>query len=230
VETHNNVQVLSHIPVNLTAEQVLKQMHLHGNSRRFAEMVDELLQVVIPVARPKAIYKVGCVKNHTDFIEIEGIRFTSRLLIDNLGKVEFVVICVATCGTEVDAIEIPANEVMKRYCLDTITLVLVIAASEYLQSELTPRYGLGQISSLNPGELRSFPIEQQRNLFSILGDVGGMIGVRLTENCALVPTKSRSGIYFSSETNFVSCRLCKQPRCQGRKAPYNPELARQYSE
>ncbi|MDD5701619.1 MAG: vitamin B12 dependent-methionine synthase activation domain-containing protein [Dehalococcoidales bacterium] len=229
MESRNKVQILSHIPVDLTVDRVLKQMRLHGDSRRFAGMTEELIRVVAPLARPKAVYKIGCVNNKgPDFVEIDGIKFTDRLLVEQLGKVESVFVCVSTCGTEVEAVDIPSNEVMKRYCLDAVKLVLVVAASEYLQARLERQYGTGSLSSLNPGELKSFPIEQQRNLFAILGDVEGMIGVRLTENCAMVPTKSRSGIYFPSDTGFVSCRLCSMSRCQGRKAAYDPQLAGQY--
>ncbi len=81
---------------------------------------------------------------------------------------------------------------------------------------------------MNPGEAEAFPIDQQKKLFSILGDVEGMIGVKLTENCAMIPLKSTSGIYFSKETKFIGCLLCTHKRCQGRKAAYNPELAKKY--
>ncbi len=229
MESRNDVVIFDQIPIKLEVAQIVKQMRLHGDTRRYESNIHDLIELVTPIARPKALYKVGCVnkKDHSS-LEIEGIKFTSQLLRDTLDKVETVFICLATCGTEVDSIELPANDIMKQFCLDAIKIALVIGASNFLQERLTQRFGLGQLSSLNPGEIKSFPIEMQRQLFSILGDVESMIGVRLTENCALVPTKSRSGVYFSSETQFISCRMCKQARCIGRRAAYDAELAKPY--
>jgi hypothetical protein len=229
MEAPIGVVILDRIPVKLEVDRVIKQMRLHGDTRRYESHIRELIDIVTPIARPKAVYKVGCIdKKGQDSLEIEGVKFTSQLLRDTLDRVETVFVGIATCGTEVESIEIPASDVMRRFSLDAIKIALVIGASNYLQEQLTQRFGLGTISTLNPGELKSFPIEEQRKLFQILGDVEGMIGVRLTENCAMVPTKSRAGIFFSSETQFISCRMCKQGRCIGRRAAYDPELAKQY--
>ena len=61
-------------------------------------------------------------------------------------------------------------------------------------------------------------------------DVEDLIGVRLTEKFLMVPVKSVSGIYFPTEVKFESCQLCSRKACIGRKAPYNPDLAKKYSE
>ena len=229
MKTNNKVIVFKEIPVDLKIDQIMKQMRLHGDPRRFEEVIRSLIEQVNPVARPKALYKIGCVENKDlDSLEIDGVRFTGQLLRDNLDKVETVFVCLATCGTEVDAVKTPAGDVMKAYCLDMIKLALVLSASNYLQDQLTRKFGLGVLSSLHPGELKQFPIEMQKKLFEILGDVEGLIGVKLTDNCALVPTKSRSGIFFSRETQFISCRMCLMKRCQARRAAYDPQLAARY--
>ena len=44
----------------------------------------------------------------------------------------------------------------------------------------------------------------------------------------MLPRKSVSGIYFPSEVSFFSCQLCPRDRCDGRKAPYDETLAKQY--
>ena len=130
---------------------------------------------------------------------------------------------MSTVGSEVEA-----SRPMKRFCLDAVLNNVMFEATRYLRSHLERQFSIKQLSNLNPGETESFPIDQQRKIFKILGNVEGMIGVKLTENCALVPTKSHSGIYYSTETEFISCRLCTHQRCSGRRAPYEPELAEQY--
>jgi hypothetical protein len=51
-----------------------------------------------------------------------------------------------------------------------------------------------------------------------------MVGVRLTDSCLMMPTKSVSGIRFPTETSFESCQLCPRDDCPGRRAPYDSGL------
>ena len=69
-----------------------------------------------------------------------------------------------------------------------------------------------------------WPIEQQRELFALLGDVEGLIGVRLTASFLMVPTKSVSGLRFASAAEFYSCQLCRREKCPGRRAPFDRAL------
>ena len=221
--------VLDRIPFELDPAKILKHMHVRGNSKRYEEKINELIEVVTPLARPKAVYKIACVENNADdSLEIDKVKFNSLLLKDKLNKAETVFVCVGTCGAEVEEVDLPANDVMKRFCLDAVKNMIMFSASGYLRNHLIQSYHLDKVSVLNPGETESFPISNLKNLFTILGDVEKSIGVKLTENCAMVPTKSGCGIYYSSETEFVSCRLCPQIRCHGRRAPYEPELTRNY--
>jgi hypothetical protein len=221
--------VLDKIPVDLDVAKIITQMKIHGDTRRYETCLREMIAVVSPVARPKALIKICCVENKDEeSLEIEGVKFTSRLVRLNLDKIDSVFIGVVTAGTEVESIPAP-QDVMQRFCLDAVKNATLFAASTYLRDYLTRHYHTGQLSTLNPGETESFPIDQQKKLFSILGDVENMIGVKLTENCALVPVKSGAGIYYSTETEFISCRLCTNQRCMGRRAVYEPELAKKYA-
>jgi len=72
---------------------------------------------------------------------------------------------------------------------------------------------------------------QQRELFTLLGDTRGPVGVELTETCLMVPVKSVSGIFFPSETHYENCQLCPRETCPGRRAPYDSDLyARRYAQ
>ncbi len=230
MESPNEVVVLDRIPVNLEVPSVIKQMHLHGDTARYEKYVGEIIETAKLVARPKAMYKVCCVeRKEAAALEIDGVKFNGRLVVDALEGVDTVFVAVATCGTEVEAIEIPTAEVMKRYCLDVVKMALVMEATGYMNNYLKEHYGLkDELSRLAPGEIKAFPSSQHRLIFQILGDVEGKIGLKLTENCALVPTKSHSGIYFSKETKFISCKLCTQKRCMGRRAAFDAELAKNY--
>ncbi len=75
-----------------------------------------------------------------------------------------------------------------------------------------------------------WPITQQKELFSIFGNVEDLIGVRLTHNYLMIPIKSVSGILFQTETTFETCQLCPREACIGRRAEYAPDLVRKYKE
>lgn len=73
--------------------------------------------------------------------------------------------------------------------------------------------------------MADWSITEQRALFDLLGDVDGLLGVRLTENFLMLPRKSVSGLLFPSDRPFVSCRLCDKSDCPGRQVPYDPAAA-----
>ena len=225
------MEVLTNIPVKLDAEDVLKRLNLRRKSEDMEKNIQELIEKVLPIARPKVIYEVAYVDNRNkNSLDIGGVRFISRLLRINLDKVGRVFPFVATCGTELEEIHVPSTEFVKSYCLDQIKEMVLESAFYYLEDYLKRRYELGQISEMEPGSLESWPITQQKELFSIFGNVEDLIGVRLTERFLMVPLKSVSGIYFPTEIKFESCQLCPRERCSGRKAPYDPDLARKYNE
>ena len=225
------MKILDNIPVSLDTNQVLNKMNMRKKSDSMERDIQELLEAILPIAKPKVVYMVCYIdKKGEDFVDTGQVRFTSRLLRDNLDKVERIFPYIATCGREADAIKVPSQEFVKAFYLDQIKEMVLKLAMHYLEDHLTTRYELGQISNMEPGSLESWPIDQQKQLFSLFGNVEGLIGVKLSERCLMTPLKSVSGIYFPTEVKFESCQLCPRKRCDSRRAPYKPELARKYAE
>ncbi len=223
------MEVLSDIPVDLELGKVLKRMRLREQNKYIEKTARQLLEIARPIARPKAVYEIGYVENkNEDSLDIGGVRFTSRLLRANLNKITRVFPYIATCGRELDEIAIPSQDFMLKYCLDVIKEMVLRSVISYLESHLKRSYALGQVSRMNPGSLPSWPITQQRELFSIFGNVEELIGVKLTESCMMIPVKSVSGIFFPTEVRFESCQLCSREVCHERRAPYDPDLAKKY--
>ena len=81
---------------------------------------------------------------------------------------------------------------------------------------------------MSPGSLPDWPIEEQKKLFALLGDVQGVLGVRLNESLLMLPRKSVSGLFFPTEISFYSCQLCPRSNCEARKAAYNEDKAKEY--
>ena len=220
------MEVLENIPVELNLQIVMKALR---QNKAMEECVQELLESVLPIVNPKAVYEVCYVESKDgDSLSVSDVTFTSRVLRTNLDKVGRVFPYVVTCGRELDGIPVPSDDIMKSYCLETIKRVVVGFARGYLEDYLKRTYALGQVSRMSPGSLVDWPINQQKELFSIFGDVESLIGVRLTESYLMVPVKSVSGMVFPTEVSFESCQLCPREICEGRRAPYDPELVKEY--
>ena len=224
------MEVLNSIPVRLEPEEVLRKLRLRKVNEDVERKVQELIEAVHLVVRPKAVYEVSYVDNkNEDSLCIDGIRFTSRVLRVNLDKVGRVFPYVVTCGREIDELAIP-DDFMESYLLDVIKNMVLRSSISYLQDCLIRNYALGQVSRMNPGSLEDWPITQQKELFSIFGKVEDLIGVKLTESLLMIPLKSVSGIFFPTRIKFESCQLCPREVCSGRRAPYVPDLVKKYSE
>jgi hypothetical protein len=228
------MEVLNSIPVKLDLEAVLKRMHVRSKTETIVNNVQELIEIVRPIAKPKAIYEVSYVENkNEDSLDIGGVRFTSRVLRVNLDKVERVFPYIVTCGRELDEIDFPPDEFIKSYYLDQIKETVLISARSYLEDYLKRNYALGQLSRMAPGagSVEDWPIAQQEGLFSIFGGrvkVENLIGVKLTDKFLMIPIKSVSGIFFPTEIRFEACQLCPRDTCMGRRAPYDPDLVKKY--
>jgi hypothetical protein len=177
------------------------------------------------LGRPKALYGVAYVDSkEDDLVVIEGVTFTSRVLRVNLEQAHRVFAYVVTCGTELEEWSQSIDDMLQNYWADAIKHSALHAARTALLDHLCETYRLGSTSTMNPGSLADWPIQQQRPLFALLGDVEGAIGVHLTDSLLMIPSKSVSGIRFPTEESFESCQLCPREQCPGRRAAYQPSL------
>jgi hypothetical protein len=153
-------------------------------------------------------------------------RFVSQVLRANLDEVERVFPYVATCGRELDSTPVADGDVFSQFCWDAIKEMALHVALSHLFDHLKEVHELESLSSMNPGsgDMKIWPIEQQKELFAFFGDVEDLIGVVLTDSCLMIPTKSVSGLFFSSEHGFESCQLCHRNECPRRRAPFDPHL------
>jgi hypothetical protein len=200
IEENKAAVVLDNIPFELNDEKIIKQLHPHGDIQRYEKDIRELIDMVVPIAKPKAIYAIGQIGHKKeDSLEINGVTFSGSLLRDKFQNVSSVFPFVASCGREVDTLEIPAKEVLKRYCLDVIKMMLAISAVSSLQNHLIKQHAARNLASVNPGYSENWPITQLKELFSAIGNVEALIGVSLTESCTMKPLKSRAGIFFATD-------------------------------
>jgi hypothetical protein len=219
--------VLADIPVHLDVPMVLASIKSSGANKRLESIIRELIEIVLPVVRPKILYKVSRVTLADGrHLEVDGCRFTHHVPSLSFQMGERVFPYIATCGREIEVVQFP-GDLMKEYCMNMIkNTVLMQSTVKYFEDYLKTTFLLPEVSRIGPGEAMG-NTTQQRTLFSLLGDVEGTIGVRLSDHHMMVPEKSSSGIYFETAVRIESCQLCPND-CPSRRAPYDPELFKTY--
>jgi hypothetical protein len=221
------MEVVDPIPVKPDVREI--QTRLRMEDGRNWRPVQALLEKAEPLITAKAVYRAGYIDaKRDDGVSVEGIDLRSRVLRKNLDKVERVFPYVLTIGDKLEESARKHQDMLDRYYLDTIANVALTQARKYLEGRLRSRYALEGISYMSPGSLEDWPIEEQRPLFTILGDVERAIGVTLSDSLLMVPSKSLSGIYFPTAVRFFSCQLCPRENCPSRKAKYSEKTAREY--
>jgi hypothetical protein len=217
---------LTDIPFKLDVQQLAAMMRVQNGSNRAVEF-ERLVHRAQQIGRPKALYKVSYIdEKGADSVVIEGIRFKSRTLMKNLESVERIFPSIITCGNEMDTIEVEQCDLQKKSWISFLKGNLLMIASRYLQEHLIRKYRIIRLAYMNPGsgDASVWPIEQQRELFSLFGNVEDNIGVKLTRSFILSPDMSVSGIMFPTEVDFQSCQLCHRENCMARRAPFDERL------
>ncbi|MCS7181453.1 MAG: vitamin B12 dependent methionine synthase [bacterium] len=189
-----------------------------------------LVEIAKKIGKPKAVYIEGFIEEkRDDSVIINGVKFTSIVLRKNLENVEKVFVFIATCGIELNQINFK-DDILKDYWWDTIKGYFLEIARKNLFEYLQERYFLKKVISMSPGASEKYvwPIEQQKELFSLFGDVESLIGVKLTESYLMIPNKSVSGFLFSTEKDYKSCKICRRKNCPGRIAEFDEELWKSY--
>lgn len=220
------METINDIPFGLDTPVLLQQVHIDQGSDD-AQEFEQLLQLARKIGQPKAVYTEVYIEFPTkDAVSLNGIRFTSPLLRRNLAEVDRVFPFVATCGGEMDQVTLPGSNFLTVFWWDAIKESLLMTASQHLFGYLTHKYQLKKTAVMNPGagDVNVWPIEQQRELFELLGDVRGQIGVELTASFLMVPNKTISGILFPTERDFRTCQVCQRVSCQNRRAPFDQVL------
>jgi len=217
---------LTDIPFAFNTNQLFESLRIKPGTDR-AKAFEDLVREVREIAKPKALYKVSFIdEKGEDTITLDGVTFTSIALRKNLDSIERVFPYVASCGTEIDDIEMGQGDLRKKLWISFLKGHLLQTSMQFLGEHLAERYKVLNLSSMNPGsgDASVWPFEQQRELFSMCGDVEELIGVRLTKSLVLVPDMSLAGILFPTETDFQSCQLCHRENCRSRRTPFDRAL------
>jgi hypothetical protein len=221
------LQILRDIPVRLDLDQIKRKLHME--QRRDCRDLEDLVEAARPLIAGRAAFRLCYVdERHDDSVIIDRIQFTSKVLRKNLADIGRVFPFVVTIGSELEERGRGCGDLLQQFSLDVIANVALAEVRQHLQEILCARLALTGMSFMSPGSLTDWPIEQQRQLFALLGDVQKAIGVRLTDSLLMLPSKSLSGVFFPTEVPFLSCKLCPRRNCESRKAPCDEQAAKEY--
>jgi hypothetical protein len=215
-------------------DDIAERIHLEAYPE-LEPQVRELVDAARDTARPRAVYRI-CEAQAIGAASttIGGVRFENEAVARMVAAsarggasggvasgrgdspaeaapVTKVVIYLATCGPELDALDLSDLDPIAAYWLLVLKEMALSAASTALRARITRALAADSIRVLHPGAHGRdvWAISDQRKVFSLLADVpmandpaadapcAGMppvIGVRLSESCIMSPDKSVSGL------------------------------------
>jgi len=188
-------------------------------SEKAVKLFHELAREAGTLARPKASFTVCRVETTVGpKVYLDNVSFTSQLLRDNLAGLDWAYAYVATEGNEF-ARWFESLSGARQVLSWPIRYAALKMAEKALVKFIKSTFNVNQLSSMNPGTLKLWPIEQQRSLFDLLDPLPESIGVSLGSECWMSPDLASSGVLFETESRFYNCQLCPLEPCERRKKP-----------
>jgi hypothetical protein len=215
--------VVKDFDFDITEDELLRTLRItEGPSNEDFQKSTEMLKEALNCSCPKFVYCIAPIeRKEEDAIIVDGQRFVSSLVRKNLDKVHRIVPYVATCGTEADSWAAQYTDMIEHFWADEIKQMILEKCIDVMHKTIKMKFFPARdMSSMSPGSLSEWPVTAQTTLFSLIGEVKKDVGVILTDSCLMIPSKSVSGFFFSSEIHFENCQLCSMKNCPGRRAAY----------
>lgn len=216
----NTVIILENIPVVLDLPKLAVKLGIKPGQTKFEKKFDKLSSLVLEKARPKAVARLCSVKAiDDDNVDVGGVVITSPLLREKTAGLNRVFSFLATEGLELSAWAETLDSSLDLVFAGILREAVCKQQQAHLEKAIQDKFGIAQVSCMNPGSLKVWPIEQQRELFKTLTPYSNQIGVTLLPSYLMHPAYSVSGIYFQTDTKYYNCQLCPREKCPNRKAP-----------
>ena len=143
--------ILNDLPVTLPIKELAARLRIRDGSPQATEL-EQMVQEAESIARPKAMCGVAYIEDRgADYLIVDGVRFSSRVLAINLEPVNRVFPYVATCGTELEKWAAGFDDMLYRYWSEAIREAAMRLAFSAAEKHLQSTYGLGETSRMNPG-------------------------------------------------------------------------------
>ena len=124
------MEIIDDIPVRLPLGEIRRQLHLDKDKRW--EEVQTLIGAAQPLITPKAAYKVSYINQKLEHaVDIDAVRFTSKVLRKNLEEVERVFPYVITIGDKLKEKGSESKDLIKEYYFDVIGNIALSATRKF---------------------------------------------------------------------------------------------------
>ena len=218
------VHFLDQFDYTFTADDVMDQLGM-PRDHVFRKTVEKAIAAAEDIAKPKAFFMEAEIEDSTEnTINVPGQTFHSKVLAENLKDQDIIFPFLCTCGMELVDYCDRLTDIMDQYAFDCVMEFYLRKASVALTGELANMENGRQTSSVNPGSLVDWPIEEQKELFALFGENAHQIGVKLSDSCIMNPMKSVSGLRYFTEEEFHNCQLCQRKNCPTREAEFDLTL------
>lgn len=147
-------------------------------------------------------------------VTIEGHTFQG-LALSALEGYQVVLPYVASCGAQMESLDLSAFDMLAFYWLDIIKNQALATVRKAMIAEIKHTYNLENLSSINPGSgfPQRWPVQDIRTIFSLL-ELDDSFEVTLTESSLMIPNKSLAGFFFAAD--FSNCSQCLRQDCSNR--------------
>ena len=216
----SSITLIENVPVNIDMAAAAKKLGIKPGQTKFEKTLERLAGVVLEKARPRAVARLCNIKAiDENNVEVEGVRITSPLLREKTEGLSRVFTFVSTEGVELAKWADHLESSLELVFTGILREFVCKGYQKLLEEAICEKYGIPQVSCMNPGSLKVWPIEQQVELFKTLSPYSDQIGVTLLPSYLMYPAYSVSGIYFQTDTKYYNCQLCPREGCPNRKAP-----------
>ncbi len=166
---------------------------------RIRDIAAKAASLAQSVAKPEAYYRRVAIESCTpEALQLEDTTFHSARFAKVFAGCAEVMVFVLTLGPAFDAESerlTEDDEIVDALFLEMAGWLAVEQATKALAMQVSSQVRgehLGLTRRLGPGYV-DWPLDEQAGLFALLADV--TLPVRLLESCAMLPKKSRSGLY-----------------------------------
>ena len=164
-----NVILVETVPLEFDLESLGCRLRIRPGQTKFMDRLSRLAEEAARVARPKAVARLcGLTILDEEKVQVGEVTFSSPLLrqkMDGLGRA---FPYLASEGTELADWSLSLSSSLEQVFASALREVAVQQAENLLERTLLERYGIAQVSAMNPGSLKVWSLEEQVPLFELL--------------------------------------------------------------
>lgn len=176
----------------IETKEVLKYLRTASGVEDAAllSLIEQCKQTAYEAVKPRTIYEIfPCTVGET-YTEIAGIRFESTRLADNLRGCKRVAVFAATLGTGADRLlrSAGATSTAEVMVYQAVFAAMVEEVCDNLEENIKAAHHCELRQRYSPGYF-DLKLETQKDFFKLI-DITKRIGVTLSENMLMIPSKS----------------------------------------